>query len=165
MTESPKRRFSQRTADFRRFTPSPGNSSIWRAQETAENRRFSQKPQIVAENRRKPQIGLRHLRSVTFSSALPPFTAAQVSLPESTQTLAVIASCAAGDSGRNLPAASTLAGKPFQQEISDSLSLLSSFLTFFWCAGPPQFLKKGSENAGAHEIFHTVRSQLLSTAK
>ena len=28
------------------------------------------KPQIFAENRRKPQIGLRHLRSVTFSSAL-----------------------------------------------------------------------------------------------
>ena len=38
----PKRRFSQKTAYFRRFTPSPGNSSIWRAQKTAENRRFSQ---------------------------------------------------------------------------------------------------------------------------
>ena len=54
----------------------------------AENRRFSQihpffwecqhvegagnrwKPQIFAGSRRKPQIGLRHLRSVTFSSAL-----------------------------------------------------------------------------------------------
>ena len=57
----------------RRFSPFPGNSSIWRAQETAENRRFSQKTElqkIFAENRRKPQIGLRHLRSVTFSSAL-----------------------------------------------------------------------------------------------
>ena len=42
MTGSPKRRFLQKTADFRRFTPSPGNSSIWRAQETAEDRRFSQ---------------------------------------------------------------------------------------------------------------------------
>ena len=41
--ESPKRRFSQKTADFRRSTTSPENSSIWRAQETAENRRFSQK--------------------------------------------------------------------------------------------------------------------------
>ena len=69
--ESPKRRFSQKTADFRRFTPSPGNSSIWRARETAENRM-----QIFAENRRfsqksrNPQIGLCHLRSVTLSSAL-----------------------------------------------------------------------------------------------
>ena len=59
-----KRRCSQKTADFRRFTLSTGNSSIWRAQGTAENLRFSQ------ENRRKPQIELRHLRSVTFSSAL-----------------------------------------------------------------------------------------------
>ena len=50
--ESPKRRFSQKTADFRRFTPSPGNSSIWSAQETAENRRFSQKTE---DFRRKPQ--------------------------------------------------------------------------------------------------------------
>ena len=40
------RRKPQRTADFRR------------------------KPQICAENRRKSQIGLRRLRSVTFSSAL-----------------------------------------------------------------------------------------------
>ena len=40
------RRFSQKTADFRR------------------------KPKIFAENRRKAQIGLRHLRCVTFSSAL-----------------------------------------------------------------------------------------------
>ena len=37
---------------------------MWRAQ---KNRR---KPQIFAGNRRKLQIGLRHLRSVTFSSAL-----------------------------------------------------------------------------------------------
>ena len=41
--------------------------AFWRAQETAENRRFSQKTE---DSRRKPQIGLRHLRSVTFSSAL-----------------------------------------------------------------------------------------------
>ena len=31
---------------------------------------FCRKPQIFAENRRKPQIGLCHLRCVTFSSAL-----------------------------------------------------------------------------------------------
>ena len=62
-----KRRFSQKTADFRRFTPSPGNSSIWRAQETAD---FRREPQIFAENRRKLQIGLCHLRCVTFSLAL-----------------------------------------------------------------------------------------------
>ena len=61
---------SAQNADFRRFTPSPGNSSIWRAQETAEDRRFSQETVIFAENRRKLQIGIRHLRSVTFSSAL-----------------------------------------------------------------------------------------------
>ena len=68
MTESPKHRFSQKTADFfRRFTPSPGNSSIWKAQETAD---FRRKPKIFAENRRKPQIGLRHLRCITFSSSL-----------------------------------------------------------------------------------------------
>ena len=39
------------------FADSPfslGNSSIWRAQETAD---FRRKPQIFAENRRKPQIG------------------------------------------------------------------------------------------------------------
>ena len=40
--ESPKRRFSQKTADFRSFTLSPGNSSIWKAQQAAGNRRFSQ---------------------------------------------------------------------------------------------------------------------------
>ena len=68
--ESPKHRFSQKTADFRRFTLSLGNSSVWRAQETAEDRRFSQETEDFEENRRKPQIGLRHLRCVTFSSAL-----------------------------------------------------------------------------------------------
>ena len=59
--------YSRKTADLRRFTPSPGNSSIWRAQETAA---FRRKPRIFAESHRKPQIGLRHLRCVTFSSAL-----------------------------------------------------------------------------------------------
>ena len=37
------------------------------------------------------------------------------SLPESAQTLAGIASSAAGKSGKNFPAASKFAGKPFQQ--------------------------------------------------
>ena len=36
-------------------------------QKTAD---FRRKPKIFAENRRKPLIGLRHLRCVTFSSAL-----------------------------------------------------------------------------------------------
>ena len=56
--ESPKRRLSQKTADFRRR-----NSSIWRAQETAENRRFSQKtaekPQETADWAPSPEV--RHL--------------------------------------------------------------------------------------------------------
>ena len=44
--------------DFRRkpqisqIHPFPGNSSIWRVQETAENRRFSQE---TADSRKKPQ--------------------------------------------------------------------------------------------------------------
>ena len=66
--ESPKRRFSQKTADFRRFAPFPGNSSIWRAQETAENSRFSQETE---ENRRKPQIGPRHLSCVKLGPNHP----------------------------------------------------------------------------------------------
>ena len=46
------------------------------------------------------------------------------SLPESAQTLAGIAFRAAGRSGKNFPAASKFAGKPFQQGISESHSLL-----------------------------------------
>ena len=79
-------------AHFHRFSqihPLSWNSSIWRAQEIADTRRFSQKtvdfcrfapslggagnrrhPQIFAENRRKPRIGVHHLRSVTLSAAL-----------------------------------------------------------------------------------------------
>ena len=45
-------------------------------------------------------------------------------LPESAQTLAGIAFRAAGKSGNNFPAASKFAGKPFQQGVSDSHSLL-----------------------------------------
>ena len=50
------------------------------------------------------------------------------SLPESAQTLAGIAFRAAGKSGNRFPAALKIAGKPFQQGISDSHSLLE-FLT------------------------------------
>ena len=62
--ERPKRRFSQKTAEFRRFTSSPGNSSISRTQET-----YRRKPQIFAENRRFSQktAGNRRLGSVTLN--------------------------------------------------------------------------------------------------
>ena len=43
---------SAKTADFRRFTPSPGNSIIRRAQEPTEDRWFSQE---TTNFRRKPQ--------------------------------------------------------------------------------------------------------------
>ena len=40
------------------------------------------KPKIFAENRRKAQIGLRHLRSITFSSArISNFSAQSLALP------------------------------------------------------------------------------------
>ena len=58
--ESPKRRFSQKTAEFHRFT------LLLEIQAFGGRRRL----QKTADFRRKPQIGLRHLRSVTFSSAL-----------------------------------------------------------------------------------------------
>ena len=64
-------------ADFRRkpqiFADSPLLLEIQafggrrKPQKTAGLRR---KPKVFTENRRKLQIGLRHLRSVTFSSAL-----------------------------------------------------------------------------------------------
>ena len=69
MTESTK------NADFRRkpqiFADSPILLEIpafggrRKPQKTAD---FRRKPKIFAENRRKPQIGFRHLRCVTFSS-------------------------------------------------------------------------------------------------
>ena len=64
-------------ADFRRkpqiFADSPLLLEIpalggrRKPQKTAD---FRRKPKIFAENRRKPLIGLRHLRCVTLSSAL-----------------------------------------------------------------------------------------------
>ena len=61
-------------AEHRRFSQIRPFSWKFQHLEGAGNRRkpqiFARKPKIVAENRRKLQIGLRHLRSVTFSSAL-----------------------------------------------------------------------------------------------
>ena len=64
---APKTQIFVENRRFSQMHQTPGNSSIWMAQETAD---FHRKPKIFAENRRKPQIGLCHLRSVTFSSAL-----------------------------------------------------------------------------------------------
>ena len=75
--------FRSKAADFRRFSPSPGNSSIWRAQKTLI---FAKKPEMSAENRRKKlKIGLRHLRSVTFSAALFRNSGTPRKYPENTQ--------------------------------------------------------------------------------
>ena len=65
-------------ADFRRKPQIFGENHpfSWKLNhlEGAGNHRkpqiFARKPKIFAENRRKPQIGLHHLGSVTFSSAL-----------------------------------------------------------------------------------------------
>ena len=65
---------SQKTADFRRFTPFswtfPAFGGRRKPQKAAD---FRRKVKICAENRKKPQIGLRHLRCVAFSSALKTF--------------------------------------------------------------------------------------------
>ena len=61
------------------------------------------------------------------SSSVPAGAAnfpAAVSLPESAQTLAGLALRIAGRSGNHFPAASKFGGKPFQQGISDTHSLL-----------------------------------------
>ena len=58
------RRFSQIHPFSWKFKHLEGAGNRRKPQIFSENRRFSQK------TRRKPQIGLRHLRSVTFSSAL-----------------------------------------------------------------------------------------------
>ena len=67
--------------------------------------------------------GLRGENPAAFPQKQPIFQQ-PFSLPESAQTLAGIAFRAAGKSENNLPAASKFAGKPFQQGISDSHSLL-----------------------------------------
>ena len=61
------RRKAQIFADPTFLLEIPALGGRRKPQKTADSRR---KPKIFAENRRKPQIGLRHLRSVTFSSAL-----------------------------------------------------------------------------------------------
>ena len=64
--------------DFRRklqiFADSPFSWKL-RHLEGAGNADLRRKPTIFTENPRKPQIGLRHLRCVTFSSALSEFRA------------------------------------------------------------------------------------------
>ena len=71
MTESAQnadiRRKPQIFADSPLLLEIPAFGGRRKLQKTADSRR---KPKIFAENRRKPQIGLCHLRSVTFSSAL-----------------------------------------------------------------------------------------------
>ena len=67
--------------------------------------------------------GLGGENPAAFPQARPIFQQ-PFSLPESAQTLAGIAFRAAGKSGNRFPAASKFAGKPFQQGISDSHSLL-----------------------------------------
>ena len=61
--------------------------------------------------------------AAAFPQARPIFQQ-PFSLPESAQTLAGIAFRAAGKSENRFPAASKFAGKLFQQDISDSYSLL-----------------------------------------
>ena len=71
MTESTKnadfRRKPQIFADSPLLLEIPAFGGRRKPQKTAD---FRRKPQIFAGNRRKPQIGHRHLRCVTFSSAL-----------------------------------------------------------------------------------------------
>ena len=67
--------------------------------------------------------GLGGENPAAFPQARPIFQQ-PFSLPESAQTLAGIAFRAAGKSANHFPAASKFAGKPFQQGISDSHSLL-----------------------------------------
>ena len=63
--------FRRQTADFRRFLLEiPAFGGHKKTQKTTD---FCRKPKIFAEKCRKTQIGLRHLRSVTFSLALKNF--------------------------------------------------------------------------------------------
>ena len=74
--------------------------------------------------------GLRGENPGAFPKARPIFQQ-PFSLPENAQPLTGIAFCAAGKSVNNFPAASKFAGKPFQQRISDSHSLLEYFADFY----------------------------------
>ena len=80
----------------------------------------------IAPQLRRTQEGCGGLGAenpAAFPQARPIFQQ-PFSLPENAQTLAGIAFRAAGKSVKNFPAASKFAGKPFQQGISDSHSLL-----------------------------------------
>ena len=61
----PKTRIFEENRRFSQIHP-----FLLEIQALGERRQNRRKPQIFAENRRKPQIGVRHLRSVTSSSAL-----------------------------------------------------------------------------------------------
>ena len=61
------RRKPQIFADSPLLLETPAFGGRRKPQKTAD---FRRKPKIFAGNRGKPQIGLRHLRCVTFSSAL-----------------------------------------------------------------------------------------------
>ena len=61
------RRKPQIFADAPLLLKIPAFGGRRKPQKTAD---FRRKPKIFAENRRKPQIGHCHLRSITFSSAL-----------------------------------------------------------------------------------------------
>ena len=67
------------------------------------------------------------------------------SLPESAQSLAGTAFRAAGKSGKNFPAAPKIAGKPFQQGISDSHSLLEFSDVSVQCLSAPRSQRYGCE--------------------
>ena len=66
----PKRRFSQIFADFCRFSSFPRNKAFGKRRFSQKTTDFRRKPQKTAGNRRKPQIGVCPLRFVPLSAAL-----------------------------------------------------------------------------------------------
>ena len=99
---------------------------VCRVESKARQRGGAFKHVCVSKQFRRTQEGCGGLggeNPAAFPQARPIFQQ-PFSLPESAQTLAGIAFRAAGKSGNHFPAASKFAGKPFQQRISDSHSLL-----------------------------------------
>ena len=96
------------------------------------------------------------------------------SLPENAQTLAGIASRAAGKSVNNFPTASKFSGKPFQQGISDSHSLLvfsdnsRDFCSAMWIRNhmcdAMLFIAKKQKNTLAADIHSDVVHNASVTA-
>ena len=80
-----------------------------------------------------------------------------LSLPESAQTLAGIASRAARRSGKNFPAASRFAGKRFQQGILDSHSPLES-------SECPGWTQTSNENSDQQRIFAQISLERICTS-